>query len=235
MQKAVILAAGPGTRLAPITDVVPKILAPLAGRPLLEHQLAYLARQGIGEVAVNVHHRAEAVCAFLGAHDLPVHVRVSVEPELLGTAGALHQLRDFISGPTVVLYGDVLTDANLGALVAAHTDRGAVATLTYYLSSSLEGKGFMELGADERVQAFVEKSDSPPKVGYVNAGLYAVSPVVLDYVRPGSDFGHDVWPEMLAAGEPLYGHALDGYLRDIGSPDALEHASADLADGALRW
>lgn len=233
--RAVILAAGPGTRLAPITDVVPKILAPLGGRPLLGHQLAYLARQGVGEVAVNVHHHAEAVREFLDGVDLPVPVRVSVEPELLGTAGALDPLRDFISGPTVVLYGDVLTDADLETLVAAHTDYGAAATLTYYVSSSLGEKGFMELDDDQRVHAFVEKSDSPPKAGYVNAGLYVVSPVVLDYVRPGFDFGHDVWPEMLAAGEPLYGHPLDGYVRDIGSPDALERAAADLADGVLHW
>ncbi len=233
--RAVILAAGLGTRLAPITDGGPKILAPLAGRPLLEHQLAYLARQGIGEVAINVHHHAEAVSAFLDAHDLPVRVRVSVEPELLGTAGALHPLRDFISAPTVVLYGDVLTDANLETLVAAHIDRGAAATLTYYASSSPEGKGLIELVDDQRVRAFAEKPAAPPRVGFVNAGLYIVSPVVLDYIRPGTDFGHDVWPEMLAAGEPLYGYALDGYVRDIGSPEALKHAAEDLVDGALRW
>jgi mannose-1-phosphate guanylyltransferase/phosphomannomutase len=85
------------------------------------------------------------------------------------------------------------------------------------------------------VHAFVEKSPSPPKAGYVNAGLYVVSPVVLDYVRPGLDFGHDVWPEMLAAGEPLYAHAIDGYMRDVGSPEALERAAADMADGVPRW
>ena len=233
--RAVILAAGLGTRLAPITDAVPKILAPLGGRPVLERQLAYLARQGIGDVAVNVHHHAAAVCEFLGAHDLPVRVCVSVEPDLLGTAGALEPLRDFIAGPTVVLYGDVVTDADLQPLVAAHTDRGAAATLTYYLSSSLAGKGLMELADDQRVDRFVEKSESPPTSGYVNAGLYVVSPVVLDYVRPGLDFGRDVWPEMLAAGEPLYGYGLDAYLRDIGSPAALMEASADLANGALHW
>jgi NDP-sugar pyrophosphorylase family protein len=184
---------------------------------------------------VNVHHQAGAVREFLGSYDPPVRVRVSVEPELLGTAGALDRLRDFVSEPTVVLYGDVLTDADLETLVAAHTDRGAAATLAYYVSSSLGEKGLMELGDDQRVRAFVEKSAAPPKVGCVNAGLYVVSPVVLDYVRPGRDFGHDVWPEMLAAGEPLYGHALDGYVRDIGSPDALERAAADLAAGVLRW
>jgi NDP-sugar pyrophosphorylase family protein len=232
--RAVLLAAGLGTRLAPITDVIPKILAPLAGRPLLEYQLAYLARQGIGEVAINLHHRAEGVREFLAERDLPVAVRVSLEPALLGTAGALHPLRDFISEPTVVLYGDVLTDARLETLVAAHTGRGAAATLTYY-TGPLAGKGSIELDPEQRVHRFVEKAESPPKAGYANAGLYVVSPMVLDYVRQGADFGHDVWPEMLAAGEPLYGHALDGYVRDIGSPDALAHAAADLSTGALRW
>jgi hypothetical protein len=96
----------------------------------------------------------------------------------------------------------VVGGRKLDTLVAAHTDRGATGTLTYYVSSSLEGKGSMEL-ADKSVHAFVPKILAPPKVGYVNAGLYAVSPVALDNV--------------------------------IGSPDALEHASADLADGGLRW
>lgn len=234
--KAIVLAAGLGTRLAPITDLVPKILAPLAGRPLLERQLAYLARQGISDVAINVHHRADAVHDYLERHDAPVSIHVSVEPELLGTAGALGQLREFVSDPTVVLYGDVVTDADLEALAAAHADRNAAATLAYVTSSvSLAEKGLLELGEDRRVHAFVEKPDPPPSGGNVNAGLYVISPVVLDYVRPGSDFGRDVWPQMLAAGERLYGHRLDGYLRDVGSPAALGQAEADLARGALRW
>jgi mannose-1-phosphate guanylyltransferase/phosphomannomutase len=97
------------------------------------------------------------------------------------------------------------------------------------------GEGLIELDDDQRLSAFVEKPDSPPEVGCVNAGLYVVSPAVLDYVRPGFDLGHDVWPRMLAAGEPLYGYLPDGYFRDVGSPDALERASADITGGAVRW
>ena len=233
--RAVLLAAGLGTRLAPLTTAVPKILAPLAGRTLLEHQLEYLARQGIEEVAINAHHHAEAVTEFLGARHLPPRVCVSVERELLGTAGALEPLREFISGPTVVLYGDVLIDADLEAVVAAHVDCRSAATLTYYESSSLEGKGLLDLDHDRRIRTFVEKPDSPPPRANVNAGLYVISGAVLDHVRPGADFGRDVWPEMLAAGEPLYGHPHRGYVRDVGSPGAFEAAAADLAAGALAW
>jgi NDP-sugar pyrophosphorylase family protein len=214
---------------------VPKILAPLAGRTVLEHQLEYLARGGIEDVAVNAHHHAEAVVEFLGAHELPVRIRISVEPELLGTAGALEPLDDFITGPTVVLYGDVLTDADLGALVAAHADRRAAVTLAFYESSSLEGKGLLQLDRDRRIRGFIEKPDSPPPRANVNAGLCVISSAVLGYVRPGADLGRDVWPEMLTAGARLYGYPHRGYVRDLGSPEALEEAEADLAAGALRW
>lgn len=233
--KAVLLAAGLGTRLAPLTEGLPKILAPLGAETLLARQLSYLVREGVREVAVNVHHQAGAVREFLDGHETPVDVRLSPEPELLGTAGALDPLRDFVSGPTVVLYGDVLLDASLAELLGAHFRTAAAATLACYASSSLEGKGVLELDGDGRVCSFVEKGETPRAAGYVNAGLYAISPRVLDYVRPGLDFGHDVWPQMLAAGERLFGHLLTGYVQDVGSPGALERASADLTSGTLRW
>lgn len=233
--KAVVLAAGLGTRLAPLTQSVPKILVPLGGRPLLERQLLYLAANGITHVAVNLHHHADLVLEFLERSDLPVQVRVSHEPELLGTAGALQPLRDFLTEPFVVLYGDVLTDANLAELAAAHARTNGTATLAYYRSRAAEGKGVLELDDEGRVSSFVEKPPSSNEVRCVNAGLYALSPEVLRFTRPGADFGHDVWPAMLVAGEAIYAHEVDGYLRDVGSPEALAEAEADLAARAIRW
>lgn len=233
--RAVLLAAGLGTRLAPLTDSIPKILAPLGGRPLLEHQLVYLEQGGVTEVAVNVHHHAEEVIRFLESSQTALAVRVSHESRLLGTAGALLPLRDFLTEPFLVLYGDVVTDADLADFMERHLRLGGVATLTYYRSTETAGKGLLSLGTDGRVTSFAEKPETSNSC-CVSAGLYALSPEALAFVRPDRpDFGHDVWPAMLADGAAVYGHELGGYVRDVGSAEALEAANRDLVAGAIAW
>lgn len=239
--KAMLLAAGRGTRLAPLTDQTPKILAPVAGRPLLACQIEYLQRSGVDEIALNVHHHAEQVLACIEDLSPTVPVRVSVEPELLGTAGALRPLREFFDQPAIVLYGDVLTDANLPSLMAEHVRHRPLATLAVHRSSEIAGKGIVQVDEQTgRVQAFLEKPAAPPASGSaqacISAGLYVVSPAVLELIDPGfSDFGQHVWPRALGAGHILQASVLDGYVRDVGSPTALAAAGEDLAVGALSW
>jgi mannose-1-phosphate guanylyltransferase len=240
--KAMLLAAGRGTRLAPLSDSTPKILAPVAGRPLLACQLEYLQSSGVDEIALNVHHHAEQVLACLRDLEPQVPVRVSYEPVLLGTAGALAPLRDFFDQPAIVLYGDVLTDADLALLMAEHVRHEPTATLALYRSSRTAGKGIVQI--DEQtgtVQGFLEKPSHTPADVHgeplINAGLYVVSPALLDLIGPGfSDFGQHVWPRALATGHPLRASVLDGaYVRDVGTPETLAAAGEDLATGALSW
>ncbi|HXY86381.1 MAG TPA: NDP-sugar synthase [Gaiellaceae bacterium] len=233
--KAVLLAAGRGTRLAPLTDTTPKILVPLRGRPLLEHQLRYLERNGVAEVGLNLHHHADQVLSFLEGFDTPLSIRVSRERELLGTAGALLSFGDFVGERFVVLYGDVLTDADLVALLEQHRIRGGLATIAYYRSLETAGKGVLELDPDERVTSFAEKSVVRAGEALINAGLYALDSKILAHIHEGADFGHDLWPASLADGETLWGHELRGYLRDIGSPQALQEAEKDLDEGRFEW
>jgi mannose-1-phosphate guanylyltransferase len=236
--RAVLLSAGLGTRLAPLTHSIPKILAPLGGRPLLEHQLVYLEQGGVTDVAVNVHHHAEEVIRFLETSETALAVRVSHEPRLLGTAGALLPLRDFLTEPFLVLYGDVVTDADLADFIERHLGLGGLATLAYYRSTETAGKGLLSLGSDGRVTSFAEKPETSDgsSGSCVSAGLYALSPEALAFVRRDRrDFGHDVWPAMLAEGAAVYGYELHGYVRDVGSVEALEAANRDLVAGAIAW
>lgn len=231
-----VLGAGRGTRLAPLTNAMPKILVPFAGRPLLAFQLEYLARNGVSEVVVNAHHLAEDVERFVATAPLPLPVRVSRERVLLGTAGALLPLQELLSETFVLFYGDVVTDAGLAPLVARHRDSGAAGTISYYRAADVEGKGVIDLGRDGRVRAFREKPNGHRGPGCVNAGLYVLEPGILDHVGgPPSDFGHDVWPRVLARGEHVVGVELDAYLRDIGDAAALAAAERDFALGRLRW
>jgi mannose-1-phosphate guanylyltransferase len=233
--KAVLLGAGLGTRLAPVTGGVPKILAPVAGEPLLAHQLRYLAGAGVDEVMLNLHHLAEQVLAFLDEFDAPLRVHVSIEDELLGTAGALLPMRSFLDQTFVLQYGDVVTNADLRELLDAHTALGGLATLAYYDTDATQEKGLLELDEGHRVVGFVEKPQQDVPRGHVNAGIYALDPGILEFVPPHGDFGFDVWPSVTAAGHPIYGHRIDAYLCDIGSGEMLRRVEADLASGALAW
>jgi len=233
--KAVLLGAGRGTRLAPTTGDIPKILAPLAGEPLLAHQLRYLARAGVDEVMLNVHHRAEQVLAFLDEFDAPLDVLVSREEELLGTAGALLPMRHFLDQPFVLQYGDVVTNVDLQALLDSHRDLGGLATLAYYDTDETREKGLLELDADGRVVGFVEKPEHDVPGGHVNAGIHALDPGILEFVPPLGDFGFDVWPRVAAAGRPIYGHRVDAYVCDVGSGETLLRVENDLVHGALAW
>jgi mannose-1-phosphate guanylyltransferase len=235
--KALLLGAGRGTRLAPLTDKVPKILVPLRGEPLLAHQLRYLERNGVTDVALNVHHHADQVLDFLSSFSTSLAVRVSREPNLLGTAGALIPLKDFLDEPFLLLYGDVVIDENLCHLMDRHHGHiGATASITYYRAPDGAGKGVCQFAEDGRLTSFVEKPVLAEGPANVSAGLYVLDPSVAQLVDDVPfDFGHDLWPRFLQVGKKAYGYELRGYVKDIGSFDALEEANQDLAAGAIRW
>lgn len=231
--KALILAAGLGTRLRPLTDVMPKPMVPLAGRPLLEHLVRLCARFGVCDLAVNLHYLPHVVMDHFGdGGTFGVRLLYGLEAELLGTAGAVNNFREFFSEPFLVLYGDVYLDVDLAAFAAAHEASGATATVGLYRVDNPTECGLVERDATGHITRFVEK----PPVAFTdlaNAGVYAMSPKVLDVIPETGvcDFGRDVFPALLAAGEPLYGHVLDGYVMDIGSPQKYERAKAHVAGG----
>jgi mannose-1-phosphate guanylyltransferase len=234
--EAVLLAAGRGTRLAPLTAEVPKILAPLAGRPLLDWQLRYLAAQGLERVHMNAHHLVGRIEHHLAQARTPVPVEVHYERNLLGTAGALAPMRQQLSESFLVMYGDVVTDASIDPLVAAHRASGAEATLVVQRLDDVAEKGVCIVDDQRRLLAFEEKPTAPRPEAEVNAGIHVLEPSILDAIgEPPSDFGFDVWPRCLEEGRDLRAYPLKGYLRDIGSPEALAAAERDLEGGALRW
>jgi mannose-1-phosphate guanylyltransferase len=219
---AMILGAGKGTRLAKLGLGVPKILVDVGGEPLLRRQLRYLAGIGVERVVVNAHHLAEQIEAFAAEHTGAPELVVVREPSLLGTAGGVRNaLGELGSEPFLVVYGDVLLGFPL------RVPRRARATITVYSSMHVEGKGTVEVDADDMVVRFREKEDvAPPAL--VNAGVYLLEPdFVRDFVPAGvSDFGHDVFPAALAAGEPIGVVRLPQPVLDIGTPADLARAQS---------
>jgi len=232
------MAAGLGTRLAPLTDSTAKPLAPVVDRPVMEHTLRLLARHGVGEVAVNLHHHAEAIRARFGdGAAFGLHLRYNVEEELLGTAGGVGHFRDFLAGGTfVVMSGDGLTDVDLSALVAAHRAAGGLATLAVKQVADPSLYGVVVHDDADRIVAFQEKPARAEALSDLcNCGIYVFEPGIFDYVPRDAfvDWAADVFPRLLNDDVPFHLWRLATYWNDIGSLPGYARGNVDALLGRV--
>jgi mannose-1-phosphate guanylyltransferase len=231
--KAIILAAGAGTRLRPLTDNCPKPMLPIAGRPLLARTLDWLRANHVLEVALNLHHLPDVVRTGLGdGAAWGMSLRYSYEPTLLGTSGAMLAIAECYPGwfdqTFLLLYGDMLLDIGLADLVAFHQSSGAELTLALKYTATPQTQGMVEVDSTGRLLRFVEKPRAWAGGDLANAGVYVCEPAILSAIPPGvSDFGHDVIPALLARGARVFGRLAEGYLLDIGTPAAYAQAQGD--------
>jgi dTDP-glucose pyrophosphorylase/phosphoheptose isomerase len=235
--KAMILAAGEGTRLRPLTEHCPKPMLPVGGRPLLEHLLKLLRSHGVREVAINLHYRPEAVTSHFGdGSGLGMKIAYSHEKQLLGTAGALRRMASFLDDTFIVLCGDLLTDTDLTSLAEFHRWRGAVATTALHRVEEPGRAGLVDAAPDGRIFRFEEK---PPRsrrfTNLACAGIYVFEPPVLAEIPEGrpSDLDHDLFPCLINKGLPVYGLEGVGQVLDIGSPERYALAQVMLPSLAL--
>lgn len=233
--RAIVLVGGEGTRLRPLTFSVPKQMLPVAGLPMIERVLSQLARHGVDEAVLSLGYLPDAfVRAYPDGMAAGVHLSYAVEPEPLDTAGAI----GFAAGSAgidetfVVLNGDVLTDMDLGALVAFHAQRRAEASIALHPVEDPSAFGVVPTDAQGRVEAFVEK---PPRgeapTNLVNAGMYVLEPSVLDRIAPDRrvSIEREVFPAMVADGS-LFARPDPAYWIDTGTPAAFMEAQFDLLD-----
>lgn len=240
VMKAMILAAGEGTRLRPLTSETPKVLLPVGGRPLIEHQLSWLKSHGIREVAINLYHLGNNIKDFLGdGSRFKMEIIYSPEEALLGTAGGVKRMESFFSDTFVVVYGDVLTDFNLSEMIAFHKETKAKATLSVLKEPERPGAGIIEMGNKGRILSFVEKPPPGSALSSLsNGGIYILEKEVLNYV-PGDgspDFAYDVFPKLIELNLSLYGYVLKpgDYLIDIGTTDKYQKANEDAKAGKVK-
>lgn len=238
--RALILAAGEGTRLRPLTLDRPKPMLPVGGHPILEHLVNLVRRHDVIEIAINLHYKPDVITQYFGdGSRFGVHITYSAEPSLLGSAGAAKQLDWFLGAtaePFLVLYGDVLANIDLDELIQIHADRRGLGTLALYEVEDPSRCGIVDVEPDGRITRFIEKPAPGLLTGNLaNAGIYVLEPEVLRGIPRGRafDFGSDVFPALLAAGQPLYGARTDGYVLDIGAPDRYRQAEVDYAAGRL--
>ena len=239
--KAMILAAGLGTRLQPLTDCSPKPLLPLMLVPMLGRLLAQLRRQGVREVVVNGHHLADRLAAWLGdGSKWGLCLAFSHEAEILGTAGALKHAAPRLKGaPFLVINADVLVDCDLWSLWARHRARGALVTMVVRPDPAARDSRPVMVGEDDRVQQINGRPQRADAVqgcqGAVFTGIQIVEPEVLDAI-PAHRFVSttaDTYPLLLQEGRPVFAYPHRGYWLDVGVPERYLQAHWDLLDGAL--
>jgi mannose-1-phosphate guanylyltransferase len=221
--KAFLLAAGVGRRLRPITDTTPKCMLPVGGRPLLGIWLDAFDQAGVDEVLVNLHHLPDVVRSYLAGRTGRPRVRTTYEPELLGSAGTLAANRKWVAGEDFFLAcnADNLTDFDLRSLIKVQREHGATATLGVFRSPNPSAGGVVEADEGGTVTGFTEKPENPVS-DLVNAGLYAFRPSLLDEIgQPPRDIGYDLLPGLVGRARVVL---VDGYFRDIGTPDAYRLA-----------
>lgn len=233
IRRAMVLAAGRGQRLAPLTDTLPKPLMPVGGAPLLEHILSFLRAGGIEEVVVNLHHLGHLIEAGIGdGRRFGLTVRYSREDPILDTGGGIKHAQALLAGePFVVANGDSLLELPLRDVLDAHEARRAVVTMV--LRPDDDGSfGRVEIDAADRVRRIVGLPPGPAVPAaraFMFPGLHVLEPEVFDYMDADTVFSitRDTYPRLLARDRPIFGYVTGARWLTIDTPAAL--AAADRA------
>jgi mannose-1-phosphate guanylyltransferase len=229
--RALLLAAGRGTRLRPLTDTIPKCLVPIRGVPLLGLWLDRLFEAGVERAVVNTHYLPEPVRAFVAASRWRERIELFHEDTLLGTGGTMRAVRDRLGEAPLVAHADNLTEIDVQAFARAHAQRpaGTELTMALFETDAPQTCGIVELDAQQRVVRFHEKVPNPPG-NLANAAVYVAGPEVFRRIealgKPVVDLSTEILPGMMGR---IYTYRLTGYHRDIGSPAALAAAERDMA------
>ena len=230
--RALLLAAGLGTRLRPLTDSLPKCLVPIRGRPLLDYWLSMLFEGGIEMALVNTHHLAERVAQFIDKRPWRDQIVLAHEDLLLGTAGTIFQNREFFGRkPFMVIHADNLSMFDVEAFVAHHGSRPAGTSLTMmtFDTDAPESCGIVVVDQHGVVREMHEKVAQPPG-RRANAAVYIVEPEVIDYIetlgKPVVDLSTEVLPHFMGRINTFHNTR---YHRDIGSPESLRKAEAEFS------
>ena len=237
--KALLLAGGFGTRLRPLTLNTPKPIVPIFDRPFLHHQIELLKQvPEVDEIILSLNYHPERIEAVMGrGDDAGLPIRYLVEPQPLGTGGAVKFAEPYLDGTTLVFNGDVLAETDLAALVERHRKCGARATIVLAPVEDPARYGLVETDGDGNVTRFIEKPD-PAQVtcNTINAGIYVLEPATFDRIPPGTRYSIEqrYFPSLVERGEAFAAYVERGYWLDIGTPAAYHQAHRDILDGRCR-
>lgn len=225
-----IMAAGMGTRLKPLTDPVPKPMVPILNTPVMAYSVKLLKKHGITDIVANTHYNPDFICNYFGKGDkFGVQLHYSFEEELLGTAGGVKNNKDFLNETFFVLSGDALTDIDLTDMYAFHRKNNSLATIALKSVKDVTNFGVVVTNDTGRIQAFQEKPKKQEALSHVvNTGIYLFEPEIFSLIPDGfCDFGKDIFPELLELGVDFFGYVTNDYWSDVGSIDVYKKAQND--------
>ncbi len=235
IRRAMVLAAGFGTRLRPVTLTVPKALVPVADTPFVEHLLALLHAGGVREVVINLHHLGDVIERHIGdGARFGLAVRYSPEPTILDTAGGIKQAEALLAGePFLVANADSLLEVSLRELGEFHRARGGIATLALRADPDAARYGLVEVDADDRVRRIVGRPDGVVGSGLrglMFPGLHVLEPAVFAHMASGraASITRETYPSLLAKGLPIFGFETTARWINIDTPAAVEAADREL-------
>ena len=235
--KALILIGGIGTRLRPLTCHSPKPLLPILNRPFLEYQFMLLKKHKITDVTLCVAYLSHEFENYFGSgKKWGLNIKYVHEKQPLGTAGAVKNAGKFLTEPTVIFNGDILTDVDLTSMSRYHRKNGAFVTISLTRVKDPTSFGLVETDKSGKIERFLEKpSWDEITCNTINAGIYIFEPGILDYIPAGINYSLErgVFPALLEQGRSLYGFTSKGYWLDIGTIDKYLQAHQDLMAGCL--
>lgn len=236
--RAVLMAGGSGTRLRPLTCDLPKPMVPVLNRPMAEHIINLLKRHNIREVIATLHYLPDVMRDYFDdGSEFGIQMKYAVEEDQpLGTAGCVKSVEEMLDDTFLVISGDTMTDFDLSAAIAFHQQKGSKATLVLARVPNPVEFGVVITDQDHHIQRFLEKpSSSEIFSDTVNTGTYILEPEVLEYLPRNEecDFSKDLFPQLLANGEPIYGYISDKYWCDVGHLEAYRESQYDALHGKV--
>ena len=234
---AILLVGGMGTRLMPLTSKTPKPMLQVAGVPFTEHQIRKAAQAGISEIVLATSYKAELFEPYFGdGAKFGIKIKYAVEESALGTGGGIRNAAALLDDcdQVVIFNGDVLSGHDLAAQIQSHINNRADVTLYLTKVEDARAYGCVELLADNQVKSFLEKMENPVS-NMINAGCYIFNRKVIDQIPANQvvSVERDTFPSFLSSGVKVYGYLDNSYWLDIGNPQALVKASADLITGVI--
>lgn len=239
MTKAVVLCAGEGTRLRPLTYDKPKVMVEIGGRPLLEQHVRLLKHFGITNIAFNVYHKKEVIKDHFGdGSKFGVNIHYLEEKQLSGTAGAIKKLQSWLDDTFIVQYGDVAAAYDVSKFVEYHKRMNGLATLFVHESTHPYDSDIVDVDDDNRVKGFKRVSPGDEFRNLTNAGAYVMEPNICKYIQSGEllDFGRDIFPSLTKREDiHIFAYHCEEYTKDMGTMDRLKQVQKDLNDKKFQF
>lgn len=237
---AVILAGGKGERLKPITEIIPKPMVNVGGKPILEHIINLLAKNGVTKIIISLCYKPQIIKDyFKDGRKFGVKISYIYENENrpLGTAGAIAKLKNKFNRTFIVLYGDILRELNLKELLNFHFKKKGIGTICVYENKKPNPKSLILYNKNKKITSFIErpKKTNNKKV-WSNASFYVFEPDIYKYISYNqfADFGKDIFPKLIKDDKLIFAYKCRGYFLDIGDIIKLEKANTDLNNYAVK-